>query len=65
MQYVISCHAKDHFESRCHKGGVKVELVNVEEKKGMKYLVGMTVVVEKKLMVDKATKTGKLKETDF
>ena len=31
----------------------------------MKYLVGMTVVVEKKLMVDKATLTGKLKETDF
>ena len=29
-------------------------MVNVEEKKGMKYLVGMTVVVKKKLMVDKA-----------
>ena len=35
-----SCHTKGHFESRCHKGGVKVELVNVQAaKKGMEYLV--------------------------
>ena len=37
----------------------------MQEKKDIKYLVGMTGVVKKKLKVDKATLTGKLKETDF
>ena len=59
------CHAKGHFKSRCLKGGVKVESVNVQEKNATKYLVGMTGVVEKRLKVNKATLTGKLKETDF
>ena len=42
-----------------------MESVNVQDKKDIKYLVGMTGVVKKKLKVDKATLTGKLNETDF
>ena len=59
------CHAKGHFKSRCHKNGVKVNTVNVQEKKDMVCSLGMTRVVKSKVGVNKASLTGKLKQADF
>ena len=59
------CHAKGHFKSRCHKNGVKVDSVNVQDRKDMVCTVGITGVATKKVKVDKATLTGRLKEADF
>ena len=54
------CHAKGHFKSRCHKDGLKVDLVKVQEKKDMVCSVGMTRVVKK--LPNKATLQGSLEE---
>ena len=58
------CHAKGHFKSRCRKGGVKVDLVKVQEK-DMVCTVGITGVATKKVKVNKATFTGRLIEAGF
>ena len=53
-------HAKGHFKSRCHKDGVKVDSVKVQEK-DMVCSVGMTGVVEEQTLHGKAAVRGGLK----
>ena len=59
------CHAKGHFKSRCRKKGVQVDMIGVQEKKDEVYLVGLTGVVKKQGLVNKATLSGGLSRALF
>ena len=59
------CHAKGHFKSRCRKKGVQVDMIGVQEKKDEVYLVGLTGVVKKQGLVNKATLNGGLSRALF
>ena len=47
-----NCHSKGHFKSRCPKDGVKVNSVNVQERKDIVCSVSITGVVKKKMGVN-------------
>ena len=59
------CHGKGHFKSRCHRNGIKVESVKVQEKKDKVCTVGISGVATKRMRVDKATLKGRQEDADF